>query len=61
MSRCLKLTFRHPDPWSTFQQLLKDAAMEPVAAQGPDNWKRILADDIALWGPLVKGLGLKID
>jgi tripartite-type tricarboxylate transporter receptor subunit TctC len=45
----------------TFQQLLKEAAMEPVTAQGPDNWKRILADDISLWGPLVKGLGLKID
>jgi len=45
----------------TFQHVLKEAAMEPVAAPGPDNWKRILADDIALWGPLVKGLGLKID
>ena len=45
----------------TFQHVLKEAAMEPVTAPGPDNWKRILADDIALWGPLVKGLGLKID
>jgi tripartite-type tricarboxylate transporter receptor subunit TctC len=45
----------------TFQHVLKEAAMEPVAVQGPDNWKRILDEDISLWGPLVKGLGLKID
>jgi tripartite-type tricarboxylate transporter receptor subunit TctC len=45
----------------TFQHILKEAAMEPIAPQGPDNWRRILADDISLWGPLVKSLGLKID
>jgi tripartite-type tricarboxylate transporter receptor subunit TctC len=45
----------------TFQHVLKEAAMEPIAPQGPDHWSRILADDISLWGPLVKGLGLKID
>jgi tripartite-type tricarboxylate transporter receptor subunit TctC len=45
----------------TFQHVLKEAAMEPIVPQGPDHWSRILADDISLWGPLVKGLGLKID
>jgi tripartite-type tricarboxylate transporter receptor subunit TctC len=45
----------------TFQNLLKEAAMEPVAPPGPDHWKRILADDISLWEPVVKKIGLKID
>jgi tripartite-type tricarboxylate transporter receptor subunit TctC len=44
-----------------FQNILKEAAMEPIAAPGPDNWKRILADDISLWEPVVKTIGLKID
>jgi tripartite-type tricarboxylate transporter receptor subunit TctC len=45
----------------TFQHVLKEAAMEPVAPPGPDHWKRILADDISLWEPVVKKIGLKID
>lgn len=44
-----------------YQQLLKEAAMEPIAGPGPENWKRILSDDIALWSPVVKELGLKLD
>ena len=41
--------------------VLKEAAMEPIAGPGPENWKRILSDDIALWSPVVKELGLKLD
>jgi len=44
-----------------YQQLLKEAAMEPISAPGPENWRRVLADDIALWSPVVKELGLKLD
>jgi tripartite-type tricarboxylate transporter receptor subunit TctC len=44
-----------------YQQLLKEAAMEPIATSGPDNFRRILADDIALWTPVVKELALKLD
>jgi tripartite-type tricarboxylate transporter receptor subunit TctC len=44
-----------------FQNILKEAAMEPVAPPGPDHWKRVLADDISLWEPVVKKIGLKID
>src|SRR3954451_9882939 len=44
-----------------FQNILKEAAMEPVAPAGPDHWKRVLADDISLWEPVVKKIGLKID
>jgi tripartite-type tricarboxylate transporter receptor subunit TctC len=45
----------------TFQHVLNEAAMEPVAPPGPDHWKRVLADDISLWEPVVKKIGLKID
>ena len=44
-----------------YQQLLKEAAMEPIAAPGPENLRRILSEDIALWSPVVKELGLKLD
>src|SRR3954468_13432874 len=44
-----------------FQNILKEAAMEPIAPPGPDHWRRILADDISLWEPVVKKIGLKID
>jgi tripartite-type tricarboxylate transporter receptor subunit TctC len=44
-----------------FQNILKEAAMEPMAPAGPDHWKRVLADDISLWEPVVKKIGLKID
>jgi tripartite-type tricarboxylate transporter receptor subunit TctC len=45
----------------TFQNVLKEAAMEPISPHGPDHWKRVLADDISLWEPVVKKIGLKID
>jgi tripartite-type tricarboxylate transporter receptor subunit TctC len=45
----------------SFQNILKEAAMEPLVPQGPDHWKRVLADDISLWEPVVKKIGLKID
>lgn len=44
-----------------YLQLLKEGAMEPIATSGPDSLRRILADDIVLWSPVVKELGLKLD
>jgi tripartite-type tricarboxylate transporter receptor subunit TctC len=44
-----------------YRQALIEAAMEPVPDQNPEKFQRMLADDIALWTPVVKTLGLKID
>jgi len=44
-----------------FRQMLSEAAMEPVADQSPEKFRQMLADDVAQWAPVVKGLGLKID
>jgi tripartite-type tricarboxylate transporter receptor subunit TctC len=45
----------------TFQRLLIDAGIEPIANSGPDEFRRSLAADVALWAPVVKALALKID
>jgi tripartite-type tricarboxylate transporter receptor subunit TctC len=44
-----------------FRQMLSEAAMEPVADQSPETFRKMLADDIAQWAPVVRTLGLKID
>jgi tripartite-type tricarboxylate transporter receptor subunit TctC len=44
-----------------YQQLLIDAGIEPTLDSSPEKFRQSLADDIALWGPVVKGLGLKVD
>jgi tripartite-type tricarboxylate transporter receptor subunit TctC len=44
-----------------FRQMLSEAAMEPIADQSPETFRKMLADDIAQWAPVVKTLGLKID
>jgi tripartite-type tricarboxylate transporter receptor subunit TctC len=44
-----------------FRQLLTDAAMEPIRDQSPEHFRRMLADDVAQWAPVVKALGLRID
>jgi hypothetical protein len=35
--------------------------MEPTPNSGPEKFQRSLAADVALWTPVVKALGLKID
>ena len=45
----------------TYQQLLIDAGIEPTLDSSPEKFRQSLAADIALWAPVVKGLGLKID
>ena len=44
-----------------FQQMLIDAGIEPTLDSDPEKFRQSLAADIALWGPVVKALGLKID
>ena len=44
-----------------FRQLLVEAGMEPRPTSNPDALRRALAADIALWDPVVKALGLKLD
>ena len=45
----------------TFQQLLVDAGIEPTLDSNPEKFRQSLAADVALWGPIVKALALKID
>jgi tripartite-type tricarboxylate transporter receptor subunit TctC len=44
-----------------FQQMLVDAGIEPIVDSGPEPFRRSLAEDVALWAPVVRSLGLKLD
>jgi len=44
-----------------YRQLLAEAAIEPLLESSPEKLRQTLAADIALWAPVVKTLGLKID
>jgi len=44
-----------------YQQMLIEAGLEPTPDSSPEKFRRMLADDIALWTPVVKALALKID
>ena len=44
-----------------FKQMLIDAGIEPTLNSSPEKFGQSLAADIALWAPVVKALGLKID
>jgi len=44
-----------------YQRMLIDAGLEPTPDSSPEKFRRMLADDIALWTPVVTALGLKID
>jgi tripartite-type tricarboxylate transporter receptor subunit TctC len=44
-----------------YQQMLMEAGFEPTPDSSPERFRRMLADDIALWRPVVTELGLKID
>jgi tripartite-type tricarboxylate transporter receptor subunit TctC len=45
----------------TFKQTLIDAGIEPTPDSSPEKFRQSLAADVALWSPVVKALGLKID
>jgi tripartite-type tricarboxylate transporter receptor subunit TctC len=44
-----------------YQRMLIDAGIEPTLESNPEEFRRSLAADVALWTPVVKALGLKID
>jgi tripartite-type tricarboxylate transporter receptor subunit TctC len=44
-----------------YKQMLIDAGIEPTLDSNPEQFRRSLAADIALWTPIVETLGLKID
>jgi len=44
-----------------FKQMLIDAGIEPTLDSNPEKFRQSLAADVALWTPVVKALGLKID
>jgi tripartite-type tricarboxylate transporter receptor subunit TctC len=44
-----------------WQQMLIDAGIEPIVDSNPELFRRSLAADVALWSPVVKALGLKIE
>jgi tripartite-type tricarboxylate transporter receptor subunit TctC len=44
-----------------FRQLLVEAGIDPTPDSNPEKFRRALAADVALWTPVVKALGLKID
>jgi tripartite-type tricarboxylate transporter receptor subunit TctC len=46
---------------SAYKQMLIDAGMEPTLDSNAEKFRRSLAADVALWTPVVKALGLKID
>ena len=45
----------------TYQKMLIEAGMESTLDPNPEKLRRVLSADIALWTPVVKTLGLKID
>ena len=46
---------------SAYQQMLIEAGIEPTLDSSPEKFRGSLAADVALWTPVVKALGLKID
>jgi tripartite-type tricarboxylate transporter receptor subunit TctC len=44
-----------------YQKMLIDTGMEPTLDSNPEKFRQSLAADVALWTPVVKALGLKID
>src|SRR3979411_1235002 len=45
----------------TYKQMLIDAGMEAPLDPNPETFRQSLAADVALWAPVIKSLGLKLD
>jgi tripartite-type tricarboxylate transporter receptor subunit TctC len=45
----------------TYKQMLIEAGMEAPLESNPEAFRQSLAADVALWAPVVKSLGLKLD
>src|SRR5215813_11142626 len=52
---------RNVDAEPAFRQMLVEAGIDPTPDSNPERFRQALASDVALWAPVVKKLGLKID
>ena len=57
IARAARTTVAEP----AFQKMLIDAGIEPILDSSPEKFRQSLAADVALWAPVVKALGVKID
>ena len=57
IARATRTAVAEPD----FQRILIEAGIEPTLDSSPEEFRRSLVADVALWTPVVKALGLKID
>jgi tripartite-type tricarboxylate transporter receptor subunit TctC len=46
---------------ASYRQMLIEAGMEAPVDPNPENFRQSLAADVALWTPVVRSLGLKLD
>ena len=44
-----------------YQKSLIEGGNEPILDSNPEKFRQSLAADVALWAPVVKSLGLKLD
>jgi tripartite-type tricarboxylate transporter receptor subunit TctC len=44
-----------------YQRSLIEGGFEPVLDSNPEKFRQPVASDVALWVPVVKSLGLKLD
>ena len=44
-----------------WQQMLFESGMEPALDSGPEQFRKTLAADVALWTPVVQAVGVKVD
>jgi tripartite-type tricarboxylate transporter receptor subunit TctC len=44
-----------------YQQMLIESGFEPDTNSTPERFRRLIADDLARWAPIVKAIGLKLD
>jgi hypothetical protein len=40
--------------------MIAEAGMEPVTGPTPEQFRKSLAADVALWAPVVKAVGVKV-
>jgi tripartite-type tricarboxylate transporter receptor subunit TctC len=57
IAQATRMTVAEP----AYKQMLSDAGMEAPPDSNPEAFRQSLAADVALWAPVVKSLGLKLD
>jgi pentatricopeptide repeat protein len=44
-----------------YQEMLIESGFEPDTDSTPERFRRLIADDLSRWPPIVKAIGLKLD